>query len=220
MKMLSELPLRQRKQAQTKLAILRATLERLDDRPLEAIPTRELCEAANISEATFFNYFPKKSDIVVFYIQYWSLDLGWKVANGAPDASAFEAIEFAFLDTARQLKQHPGIMREIIAFQARLPHPLEAPPMTVAERVVAFPERAGIDTVPAAGLDSLLPPLIERAKQSGELPRTIDTMAAFLGLASLFFGVFLCLAQDPSIDLVEAYRSQLKLYWAGLEAAG
>ena len=107
---LAEIPLRQRKQAQTRLALLDAVLARLDGkRTLDDIPVKELCDAANISQASFFNYFPSKTDLLVYFVQIWSLDLAGRVhtgAGGAAGSSAREAIESIFVSTAREARQH------------------------------------------------------------------------------------------------------------------
>ena len=55
---LASIPLRERKRARTRIALVEALLERLVERPLDAIQVAELVEAVDISPATFFNYFP------------------------------------------------------------------------------------------------------------------------------------------------------------------
>lgn len=214
-----KLPLRARKFAQTKLALLHALVERLDERALDEIPVKELYEAANISEASFFNYFARKADIIVYFVQLWSLDLAWQVQQGGLERTAFEAIEAIFTATARQIREHPGVMREILAHQARLTSQPSLPELTLAERSVAYPDRPGIETIPAAGLDSLLPPLVAQAIAAGELPPATDPTAAFLGLAAMFFGVPMCLCRTVPDHVEAAYRQQLSLYWNGLKAS-
>ena len=219
---LAEIPLRQRKQAQTRLALLDAVLARLDGkRTLDDIPVKELCDAANISQASFFNYFPSKTDLLVYFVQIWSLDLAGRVHTGfggGAGGSAREAIESIFVSTAREARQHPGVMAEIIAHQARMMAPPVTAEISLAERLLAFPGRPELVDLPAVGLEGLLPPLLARAVAEGELPATVDQLAAFLGLTALFFGVPLVLARrDPA--LVEPlYRQQLAIYWAGLGA--
>ena len=58
--------LRERKFARTRLALAEVVTNHLENAPLEALSVRALCERAQISEATFFNYFPKKEAIVVY----------------------------------------------------------------------------------------------------------------------------------------------------------
>jgi hypothetical protein len=77
-----DFPLRQRKYARTKLALMNAALERLKDKSLEEISVRELCEEAEVSEATFFNYFPSKTDLLVYFVQLWTIEAGWHAHSG------------------------------------------------------------------------------------------------------------------------------------------
>ena len=213
------LSLRARKQAQTKLALMNALIARLDDRNLDEIPVKELYEAADISEASFFNYFARKADIIVYFIQLWSLDLAWQLGQADPERPVYEAIAEVYVSTARQTREHPGLMREILAQQARQASPSEPFEITLAERLIAFPDRPGIAEVPALGLDSLFPPLVERAIATGELPPTTDPTAAFLGLSTIFLGVPMCLTRSAPEFLEAAYRQQLALFWRGLKAA-
>src|SRR5215468_4484063 len=101
MRSLADIPLRPRKQAQTRLTLLRAVLARLDGtRTLDDINVRELCDEAEISEASFFNYFPKKTDLLVHFIRLWSLDLAWRVQHELGQATARDAIEAILVATA------------------------------------------------------------------------------------------------------------------------
>jgi len=71
----------------------------------------------------------------------------------------------------------------------------------------------------AAGLDGVLPPLIARAIRAGELPATTDRHTAFLALTFVFFGVPLMLWRRDPDGVEQAYRRQLAIAWAGLQAA-
>ncbi len=51
----TQLQKRARKLAQAKQALLAAAVERLDRRTLDEIPVQELCDAAQVSPASFFN---------------------------------------------------------------------------------------------------------------------------------------------------------------------
>jgi AcrR family transcriptional regulator len=51
---LRQFPLRDRKKAVTRLAILDAVINRLDGKPLADITIEEICEDVQISRGTFF----------------------------------------------------------------------------------------------------------------------------------------------------------------------
>ncbi len=215
---LEDLPLRPRKFAQTKLALLNAAMARLDDAPLEAVQVKDLCEDADISQASFFNYFPQKTDLLVYFVQLWTLDMAWHVQALGGGASAKDRIQCIFAATARQAAEHPGVMAEVLAGQARLTKPPVVEELTVAERLLAFPGREGLEALPSRGLDSLLPELLADAVARGELPPRTDVTQAFLGLSALFFGVPLALLRRAPAAVGPAYERQLDIYWAGLTA--
>ncbi len=58
--------LRERKKLKTKEAIQRAAMRLIDKQGYEATTIEQIAAAAEISESTFFNYFPTKEDVVLF----------------------------------------------------------------------------------------------------------------------------------------------------------
>lgn len=216
---LDDIPLRPRKLALTKVRLLHAAVARLDRASLDELQVKDLCRDSDISEASFFNYFPKKSDLLVYFVQLWTLDVAWHALLSQPrPATSYEAIQRIFQVTGTQAAEHPGVMGEVLAAQARL---TEAPPLveiSLAERLAAFPGREGIETLEVRGLDSLFPELLAQAAKRGELPKQTDVRGAFLGLAAIFFGVPIALRRLDPRAIPRAYLQQLATYWAGLRA--
>jgi len=218
---IDDIPLRERKYAQTKLAILEATMEQLKSKSFEAIAIKDLCKHAQVSEATFFNYFARKTDILVYFIQLWTIEVSWHARETAGDNTGLSVIE-AILDfSARQTALHPSITREIIAFQASKDMDnCEPQTITLAERLLAFPELTDLEDLPAEGLDSILPTQVIRAIQLGELPADTDVECVVLALVSIFFGIPLTMVKHDPNKIPELYRQQLNLLWTGVRAGG
>lgn len=211
-----KLSLRERKFARTKLSLLQAALERIEQRPLDEISVKELCTAAEVSEATFFNYFPRKSDILVYFTQLWSLEIAWQLADREQIGQGLPAIAEIFRLAAHKIQEQPGVMGEVIAFQARHRQRQRAPEPGRAERLLAFPERPGIERFAADGMDQLLARHLQFAIEHGQLPDNTPLRAAMVGLISIFYGVPLTLAQHNPQGVGSAYQYQLNLLWAGM----
>jgi AcrR family transcriptional regulator len=215
-----DLPLRQRKFARTKLGFLDATLDAIRTRPLEEVTVRQLCDAVEVSEASFFNYFPKKQDILTYYVQLWSIEMAWHArARGAND-DGLAAIEAIFAHTAGEVARHPEPMAEVIAGQARMTARPTFAEVTLAERLLRFPSLEGIESVRGEGLDELLPPLIARAIAQGQLPPNTDATGVLVALATIFLGAPVVVRRSGPGALGAAYHTQLQWLWAGLRAHG
>lgn len=213
----STIPLRERKFAQTKLNLARAAVERLESVSLDGLSVAALCDAAEVSEATFFNYFPKKSDLVAYIIRLWELEVVWGVR--ATQVRGLAAVTAAFDQAAKQIQRYPGTMGEIVSYQARLrvrPEPVE---LTRAERVLAFSELDGIDAAPAGGLDGILVASVDHAIKTGELPPNTNRATVSVALVAIFYGVPLAVRLAGVKAIASAYRQQLALLWAGVQTA-
>ncbi len=213
-----KLSLRERKFARTKLGLLHAALERIEQRPLDEISVKELCAAAEVSEATFFNYFPKKADILTYHTQLWSLEIAWHLAASEAPPSGLAAIAEIFRLAARKIQAQPGVMGEVIAHQARNRSRQRTGEPGRAERLLAFPQLAGMDRFTASGMDQLLSHHLQTAIDRGELPANTHVRSAMVGLVALFYGVPLGLAHSQPQAIGSAYQYQLNVLWTGIRA--
>jgi len=209
-------PLRERKYARTKLGLMEAALKRLQDRPLEEVAVKELCEAAEVSEATFFNYFAKKTDILAYYMQLWSLELAWHLQAGPQAPQGLDAVHALFRRAAERIQARPGVMGEIIAYAARQREREQPPEIGRAERLLAFPDLAGIDVLEPRGLDVLLAQFVQQAIDRGELPPNTHLRSAMLSVITIFYGVPLVLVHGNAQAIASSYQLQLNQLWAGV----
>lgn len=212
----SKLPLRERKYAQTKLNLRQAVAERLETRTLDDIPVKELCDAALVSEATFFNYFPRKTDLINYLIQLWTMEVNWHGQQAARHGAGLAVIEAIFERAAVQIQRHPGLMGEIIAHQARLRERPRLPDLTLAERLLAFPDLTGIEDTPDKGIESVLVPSLQEAVHLEELPPNTHMNTVMVALVSIFFGVPLALRVANPQGIAGMYKQQLQVLWAGV----
>lgn len=205
--------------ARTRIALVEALLPRLAQRSLEDIQVSELADAADISPATFFNYFPTKANLLTHFIQLWSLQVGIiaREVEAARD-SALEAIEALFAATAEQATAGPRVMQEIIVHQARTLPSQWPSPIEHAERRLFLPDIDDVDALPDTGLTDIIPGLLTKAVERGELPTHTHIDQLTLAVASVFFGVPLLVGMQHPEAIAELQRQQLQLLWAGARA--
>ncbi len=215
-----KIPLRERKFARTKLTLVAELRKALEKESLEQLSVKSLCEAAEISEATFFNYFPKKSDLLEYLGRLWGLELQWHALRAAQEKPGLAAIHALFELAARHVQQSPGTYGEYIALLAHRRSKPQQPELTYAERMLAFQELDGIADLPEQGLDTIMANQVQRAIDRGELPANTHLQTVLLSLISIFYGVILALRASNPNAIGHAYKTQLALLWQGVKAAG
>ncbi len=209
--------LRERKFARTRLKLAEALVVRLQNASLGDIVVRDLCDDVEVSEATFFNYFPRKVDLLDYYTQLWMLDLSWRCQHS--DNKGLAAISASFELMAQAFQQQNGVMSEIIGRQALQREKSEPIAIGLAERMIAYPDHLGIETLAIGGVDKAWLPALEWAIRSGELPANSHMSTLMVGLASIFYGVPLVLRQSNVTAISNTYTQQLQLFWAGIRTA-
>ncbi len=211
LKKFDNLPQRQKKSAKTKVALLNALLKELETKPLSKIMIKDLALLAEVSEPTFFNYFDSKEHMLVYFIQIWSIQMnGMAKECENKNSSYLKTIKDIFIKSADEMILHPQIMLEIVSFQTKSTKP-KLHDISIGEKWLFFPDIDSVEALEGAGLETILPPLIQQAKENGELTKETDTKLLFLTLSSLFFGTSLLLLKSEPKSLSLAYESQLDL---------
>jgi AcrR family transcriptional regulator len=208
--------LREKKFARTRLALAQATTNHLEAAAFETLSVKALCERVQISEATFFNYFPRKEDLIVYLDRLWTLELNWYGQQAAQQRQGLAVIEALFRYTAIQVQKKPGLMGEIIAHEARAREHQPGPTITLAERMLAFADLDGIEQLRDDSLEILLRTALQAAINNGELPDNTAIAAAMVGLVSIFYGVPLAMQHGNPAAIGAMYRQQLQILWEGL----
>ncbi|MFN2309933.1 MAG: TetR/AcrR family transcriptional regulator [Gammaproteobacteria bacterium] len=215
----AKIPLRERKYLKTRLRLAQALREQLETVSLEALAVRDLCDRLEISEATFFNYFPKKTDLLAYLGQLWSLELAWHGRQALAAGGGLAAVQAVFERAAQQFQSAPGAAGEVIAAQARARARATPAALTANECRLAFPGQPGIEALEDQALEPVLTGALQRAVDRGELPRNLHLPTAMVGLVAVFYGVPLALRLANPAGIGAMYRQQLALLWGGLRQA-
>jgi len=211
--------LRTRKAARTRLALARAISSALADHHLAAIRVKAICTEAEVSEATFFNYFARKQDLMAYLAHLWLLELGWHVQSAAVSLRGLDVIEKLFSQVANTCERRPGVFRELLVWMARggsLDPNISLGPV---EKQLAFPDLDGIGDTPVRGLDAWLLEHLEAAITDAELPPNTLVPLTLASLLTILLGVPMTLLSHDPQRVASHYRQQLALLWAGVRAA-
>src|SRR5205814_1146920 len=113
--------LRERKKRQTRQSIADTARALFAERGFDRVTVAEVARAANVSEATVFNYFPTKEDLVFSGLEAFEAALVGAVRDRAPwvVANALIGVHRALLDYARRQvpagRSGPGLARAVRA---------------------------------------------------------------------------------------------------------
>jgi AcrR family transcriptional regulator len=188
--------LRERKKARTRAAIQAAALHLFERQGYHATTVEQIAELADVSQSTFFRYFPTKEDVVL-HDRYDPLLLADFRAQ-PPELSAITALR-------RTLRSVLGV----------LPADELARERQRAMLIVSVPE------LRARALDDLtgsLRPFSEAVAERTGRPVDDSAVRAFTGaVLGVSIAAMLAASEDPDADYIALMDSDLAHLEAGLE---
>ena len=219
----SNLPLRERKQSKTRLAIFDAAKKLLSEKCLAKIKVEEICEQVDISRGTFFSYFTRKVDIIIYAIRLWSIDIGWQVSQTPKKDLGLPFINVLFNSMAQGMKQDPIFWTELMVLKVSEPETIhrlnqnEISMVTKADRLLRFPDKPGIEEIPEGTIVTYFRQNLNIAIEKKELPQDTNVEATLISLTSVLYGVPMMLAGYTNFEtLPKEYNRQLNILWTGL----
>jgi len=202
----TQLPLREKKYATQKLKILDAFDEKLKTKSLADISVKEIAAELEISEMTFFNYFGSKKEVLIYFIELWSLEMQIHIEGKEP----IESIYLIFEETAKTIEKNPNLFMEIVSAMALSGVAKKDISITKAERILRF----GMDVPYSEGgfFDIIVPLLaqIESSKKSLE--------RVYLALFNTCFAMPLAMKDPRFGSLKERYFEQLEFILKGYQS--
>jgi AcrR family transcriptional regulator len=114
--MSQELGLRERKKQRTR-ELIAATARRLFiERGFEAVPVTEIARAAEVSEATVFNYYPTKEDLLYSRLEAFEEELLSAVRERQPGVSVLAAFgRFVSVPRGLLASEDPEVVEQLAA---------------------------------------------------------------------------------------------------------
>jgi AcrR family transcriptional regulator len=203
-------PLRERKHAKTKIALVNAFIEKLKTTRFADISIKEICQSVEVSEGTFYNYFPQKFDVINYFQLLHILKIEWETNQRKDKFGPLELIDLAFDSMAETISQ-PYLFFEIVSvFTSEHIKPPKGT-LTSVEKVYAFPNCNGIEDTSLESLDDFFRRHLREAKKQGEIDKNIDIEDVFIVLKTILIGVPLAIEIEDFGKLAKIYKRQLGL---------
>lgn len=206
--------LHQLRKARIKLGILSATLELIGPGTYEELHVEQICRLAEVSRVTFFKYFPKKEDVLLYFMRLWSLDRAMDQLDSPKEGKA--AI-YSVFQKAADYQDRPGIFLNIVGFIARLSAAPSVPEISEIERQLRYPKDPRAWNIGIPSLDSLLEKHVDEAIARGELQAGAGHREIVAALQTIFYGTPLVVHMGGAADLAAFYRTHLDMLFASRE---
>ncbi|MDD5069470.1 MAG: TetR/AcrR family transcriptional regulator [Candidatus Omnitrophica bacterium] len=203
--------LRERKYAKTKVMLARGFVERLKDTSFADISIKEVCEMVEVSEGTFYNYFPQKIDVILFFEKLQILKIQWEIKQKWFSLDSIDLLDLAFALLTKELDQ-PYLFYEFISIftsQRQKPKPGD---LLAVEKLYAYPECHGVEDIVLESLDGIFSKIIEKLIIEHRIKENIKIEDIVLSLKTILLGVPLSIEIEDFDQIGKKYNTQLSFF--------
>ncbi|QOR36316.1 TetR/AcrR family transcriptional regulator [Clostridium sp. 'deep sea'] len=207
--MCKEISLRQKNKARIKLNVLDSMLLLLEDCSFEELKVSDICERAAVSRVTFYSYFPKKEDLLGYYVTVWCFKLAVNLFINPKRG------KHALLCFFEEVVETPKVLiLTIMRFLANGAYE-NYNKLSDAEKALMYPNKQYVFDIRILGLDEIFRKHISEAITDGELdPRTNPAETAIM-LNSVLFGTVLSAHMYGITDVHSLYKKNLDMLYLG-----
>lgn len=177
----------------------------------------EFCANMDVSEGTFFNYFPRKIDLLHYFSALSGIHVIWKTYQRADQKLYLNLIDTVFEDMAEEF-ENLNLIYEIFSTILGQKQTLHTIKITRAEKYFAFPECAGIENIrsPSISFEDFFEEILKKAVKNKELPETTNVHEAVLFLKTIMVGLPLAINREKIKEIRSKHKKMLELLWKGL----
>lgn len=146
--------LRKEKAARLKVQILENTLKLIGKKPFADLLVDDLCAKVKISKVTFFKYFRKKEDLLLYYFRIWCLHRAVELKDKPKEG--LQGIYYLGDKLGDSCEQYPGLILNLVGYLADVKRSLKPFPVKPEEKVILYSNFAEIQTIEIQSLDQML----------------------------------------------------------------
>ena len=181
--------LRAVKAAKIKLAILQATIDLVGHGSFKDLHISELCKRVAISKVTLFRYFPRKKDILLYYMRIWTFHRAVELNENGK--KGIEGIFFIVDKLSESFEKRPGLILSFIGHLASTQLIQKPFPIKEAERKMLYPQVDHIKKVEILSLEQLLETFLLEAIFNNEITKSSNPKDLTYSIVSVIYGSLL-----------------------------
>jgi len=204
----TEIPLRELKKAKNKIALYEAALSLMEDRMFSQVMLEDICKRAEISKVTFFKFYQRKEDVLIYFMRVWLTERIIEIDNQGK--KGFQAFRHLLLHIAEENKVRPGMMPSLISFLAEQNMQPCMPELSAAEVSLLFPGHQE-EGSQSPNMFALFLRFMEEEEQSGNLNKHLTLEQAVQICFTIFYGAFLTAQLYNSTEIGRFYETHLGL---------
>jgi AcrR family transcriptional regulator len=181
--------LRAKKAAKLKLAILQATIDLIRDGGFKELHISDLCNRTSISKVTLFKYFPKKEDILLYYMRIWTFHLAVDLQTNKKKGVA--GVYYIVDNLSESYERHPGLALSFLGHLANTRIIQKPFPVKEEERRMLYPNEADIGDIEIKSMEQLLENFLLEAILSQEITKSGNPKDFAYSIVSILYGTLL-----------------------------
>ncbi|OON98944.1 MAG: TetR family transcriptional regulator [Epulopiscium sp. Nele67-Bin004] len=203
---LSKFPLRKINFVKTRVAILNAVRTLLQEKNFTDITVDEICQKAQISRGTFFNYFAGKENVFDYYLRIFTIKVSLRISEWR-DTKSFDEKIAAIYEWMKDEQEYPKFIDNYISFLLNKGFFQEEVKLSEAEFVFFF-EEITPDKYDAYNELTLQTIFEDICQKSNEIV-PVDKLQLGHMFASLLIGTYVADTLDPSTEHLSKFTKIL-----------
>ncbi|TCZ78917.1 TetR/AcrR family transcriptional regulator [Paenibacillus albiflavus] len=204
----TDISLRELKKARTKLTLYEALLSLIGDKMFHELMLEDICRHAEVSRVTFFKFFQRKEDLLIYFMRVWLTERVIEIEVGKK--RGFDAVRHILWCVAEQAKRQRGIMPSLISFLAQMNMHPRMPVLSDAEVRMLFPDHEEIGAQ-EPDMYLMFRQFMMEANTEGRLKEDVTMDLAIQSLFTIFYGAFLTANLYGSTEIETFYENHLQL---------
>jgi len=201
--------------ARIKLRVLSATLRLIGHRSFRDLHVSEICKEAGISKVTFFNYFPQKEDVLLYYMRVWAFNRSVELRRQG--RKGIEGIYFLAERLADTYDKNRGLVLSVLSYWTSDNRPPQTFPLKIMERRILYPGKQYASEIDILTIPQMLEKFLIEAMMSKEINEVSDSRDLTNLFLSILYGGLITAHMQQLTPVRLVLRKHIDMTLKGLQ---